>query len=66
MDRDDWDDVEGNRFRIKYAHLYTDYVDGGRDFFVKDIYGKDEAEHVLAVVTHTAKSTGLTQSAALL
>jgi hypothetical protein len=33
---------------------------------VKDIYGKDEAEHVLAVVTHTAKSTGLTQSAALL
>ena len=66
MDRDDWDDVEGNRFRTKYAHLYADYVDGGRDFFVKDIYGKDEAEHVLAVVTHTAKSTGLTQSAALL
>ena len=66
MDRDDWDDVEGNRFRIKYAHRYADYVDGGRDFFVKDIYGKDEAEHVLAVVTHTAKSTGLTQSAALL
>ena len=44
MDRDDWDDVEGNRFRIKYAHRYADYVDGGRDFFVKDIYGKDEAD----------------------
>jgi hypothetical protein len=55
---DKWEHVEGNRSRTHYSQVYAGYVDGGRDYFLRNIYGKKDGPQVLAVLTQLLNQRG--------